>query len=83
MGHYSCSNLNRINAQRVRGIDDAARLFAHRLAEKYFGRGARCLSIQRLARWDRGAQYMARLGHLRGPSKSTPMVVTLQRSHPE
>ena len=61
--------LSRIHASRVRSIDHAARRFAHRLAEKAFGHGARCAGIWRLGANDRAVRYRANLRGANGMSQ--------------
>ena len=63
----------------ARSVDDAGRLFAHRLARKLFGRSGRCLSIRRVYpehRPHRAGAFVAVIGSLRGPSTEMQIFVT-------
>lgn len=83
--YYRCQGLRAIAINRVRGVDDAARMFAHRLALHLFGRSGRMLAIERVRhgptirvrhgpRW---YQYCARIGKRRGPTTDTMLLVEL------
>jgi hypothetical protein len=74
--HYHCDDLNAIAKYRVRGSNDAARIFAHRLAVKMFGRAGRCLAIERVRHGWRWVQYSAEIGRLNGPTAPTMLLVT-------
>ena len=60
---------------KVRSMDDAARVFAHRLARKMFGRRGLCLEIRRLSYDGSMGIYNAQLGtrSLRGPWVRIPV----------
>jgi hypothetical protein len=73
---YRCNNLQSIRKVRVRGFDHAARIFAHRLAVKVFGRSGRMLALQRLRKGPRWVQYQAKIGKLQGPQRYVQLLVT-------
>jgi hypothetical protein len=75
-GYYRCNDLQSIRKLRVTGFDHAARIFAHRLAMKLFGRGGRMLALQRVRQGPRWVQYQAKIGRLRGPQSDIPLLVT-------
>jgi hypothetical protein len=66
----------RRNYNTVRNTDDAARVFAHRLGRKMFGRSGICLQIKRVTTGREMFIYEARLGkrNLRGPWVRIPIV---------
>jgi hypothetical protein len=72
---YHCQGLNAIT--RARSVDDAARMFAHRLATKMFGRAGRMLAIERVRHGQRWHQYCIRLGKTRGPMTDAMLLVTI------
>jgi hypothetical protein len=73
---YHCQGLRSIASGRARSVDDAARMFAHRLAMKLFGRAGRMLSIERVRHHGAWHQYYAKLGKLEGPVTDTMLLVT-------
>jgi hypothetical protein len=73
---YHCQGLNAIT--RARSVDDAARMFAHRLATKMFGRAGRMLSIERVRHGPSWHQYSVCLGRLRGPETDAMLLVTIE-----
>lgn len=75
--YYRCNDLQAIRKARVRGFDHAARIFAHRLAVKNFGRSGRMLSLRRVRQGPRWVQYQAKIGRLKGPQQADiPLLVT-------
>ena len=73
---YQCPGLNGIDADRVRNIDHAARLFAHRLARKMFGRGGQAFRVARVRHGHDWVQYEADIGKRRGPRTRTMLTVS-------
>jgi hypothetical protein len=60
---------------RVRTIHDAARIFAHRLGAKVFGRNGRCLELKRLRSVPGEAVYLALIGTKTGPRQKVVLSV--------
>ena len=77
---YHCQGLRGIPHGRARNVDDAARMFAHRLATKMFGRAGRMLSIARIRHAAGWHQYYAKLGKLQGPTMDAMLLVTKRKA---
>jgi hypothetical protein len=63
----------------ARSLDDAGRMFANRFARRLFGRGGRCLSIQRTYPEHRArvaGMFRAVVGTLRGARTEISFLVT-------
>ena len=72
---YRCHGINSIRADRVRTIDDAARMFAHRLAVKLFGCRGCCGRIDRIGANPQAVRYRATLLGPRGLSQRAELDV--------
>lgn len=63
----------------ARSLDDAGRMFANRFARRLFGRGGRCLSIERVypeRRAFHAGVFRAVIGTLRGGRTIVQFLVT-------
>ena len=79
---YRCPGLRSLKrTSKIRNVDDAARVFAHRLGRKMFGRSGICLEINRVSHGGDIIIYNARIGkrNLRGPWVRIPVTFKFVR----